>query len=583
MVFFGNLKPRFWDHVDVSHKHLKYMFNFRKMWKSTLFLTMTVALLPLLVLGIVDYRVTEAAIESEILLRTGRLVSNTQHGISFFLTERKAALDYVILSDSFEHLKDPEYLQTVLQNLKQGFGGFVDLGVIDEQGVQINYIGPHQLLGQIYSDAEWFRAVSKDGVFISDVFKGFRNVPHMVIAVKHRLPNDRFYVLRATLDTERFNYLLSGMELEDQADAFVINHYGILQTPSRYYGHVLEYVDLPVLEQSEGGEVKEVVGKNGSPLIMGYSYIPQTPFILIVCKNKPQLLAPWNHRRLELAGFMTVSVITIVLVVLGGITYLVNQIYDADQRRLMVMHKVEYSNKMASLGRLSAAVAHEINNPLAVINEKAGLIKDLLSFKKEYTGDPKLMRLIDGVISSVQHCSDITHRLLNFARHSQMKNKPIDLKMIIDEVLGFMTKEAEYRSIRVKLDIAEDIQGFKSDPGVLQEVFLNLLTNAFAAVNDGGSIEITGRLTPSQRVAVEISDNGHGIPEQDLDRVFEPFFSTKIGKGGTGLGLSITYGLIDDLGGSITVKSKVGEGTTFAVTVPLSPLPIEESSREPGR
>jgi signal transduction histidine kinase len=109
----------------------------------------------------------------------------------------------------------------------------------------------------------------------------------------------------------------------------------------------------------------------------------------------------------------------------------------------------------------------------------------------------------------------------------------------------------------------------ESDPGRLQEIFLNLITNAFAALKDCGRLAITASMDDDKTVRIDVSDNGHGIRKEDLDRVFEPFFSTKIGSGGTGLGLSITYGLIQELGGSIKVTSEEGIGTTFTIRLPV--------------
>jgi signal transduction histidine kinase len=330
-------------------------------------------------------------------------------------------------------------------------------------------------------------------------------------------------------------------------------------------------------DSEEKNKVKAAKYFNESSLVIGYAYIPESPFILMIVKNKEILFKSWHNSMIQLVSFLIISVVAIIIVVLGGITFLVNQIYLADHRRLMAMHKVEYANKMASLGQLSAGVAHEINNPLAIINEKAGLIKDIFSFNEEYSKNLKLIGLVDSIISSVERCSGITRRLLNFARHSDMKMVPIRLKTVIEDVLSFVRKEAEYRGIEVGLIVAENIPVFESDQGKLQEIFLNLITNAFAAMNDNGSLNITATLDKKNYTAIHFSDDGHGIADEDLERIFEPFFSTRIGKGGTGLGLSITYGLVQELGGRIEVVSQVGVGTTFTVILPLKPPEFRKS------
>ena len=526
-------------------------------------------LIPLISMAIIDYKVTQNAIESEISFRTARLVSNTRRSISFFLIERKSALNFIYQNNTYKELVESPRLATILKNLKKGFGGFVDLGVIDSSGIQRTYVGPYNLEGMDYSNQAWFREVLDRGTYISEVFLGYRQVPHMVIAIKHNLPNSPLYVLRASLDTDKINDILSHLEIAGKRDAFIINHEGILQTPSKFYGKVFEKISLPIPGYAPKTRVLEIIDPNGLPLIIGYRYLSDTPFILMVVKQKKELMKPWYKARLELVGFLFVSITIILLVILVGATYLVNRIYLVDQRRLMALHKVEYAQKLASIGRLAAGVAHEINNPLAIINEKAGLIKDLFSLKPIYAEDGKLISLVDSVLSSVERCGIITKRLLNFARHMDISIQPINLEKLIQEVLSFLKKEAEYRSIGVSLEVSNDIPQFESDRGKLQQIFLNLINNAFAAMSDGGRLDIKARREDDNFVSVQIIDNGRGIPKEDLKRIFEPFFSTKSGKGGTGLGLSITYGLVQELGGKIEVHSEVGKGTTFTIYLPL--------------
>jgi two-component system NtrC family sensor kinase len=569
MSIISKLKPKFWDYHDVAAGPHGHLFNFRRMWKLAVFLTAGVSLLPLISLAVVDYRETQKAIVSEILLRTARLGSNTRRTISYYLAERKSALDFIDHDNSYTALRDPERLAAILENLKKGFGGFVDLGVIDAKGKQTAYVGPYQLQGKDYSNQEWFRQTITRGLYVSEVFLGYRQIPHLVTAVRHDLPDGSFYVLRATLDTQRLQDMLSQLEVSGQGDAFLINREGLLQTVSRYHGQVFEKMALPVPAYSERTEVLEDQLQNGAPVIVGYAYISDTPFILMIVKQKTELMKPWHATRLKLIGFLMASIIVIVVVILAVATYLVNHIRLADQRRIAILHQVEYSNKMASIGRLAAGVAHEINNPLAIINEKAGLIKDLFSLKKEYSSDQKLIGLVDSILSSVERAAVITRRLLNFARRTDVGNQRIKVGEIAREVLGFLHKEAEYRSITVNVNEPEDFPAIESNKGSLQEIFLNLFNNAFAAMQDGGHLNITLSRDQNGLISVTITDDGCGIPESDLNRVFEPFFSTKTESGGTGLGLSITYNLIRELGGQISLTSEVGKGTTFVIRLPV--------------
>ncbi|MBW2709037.1 MAG: two-component sensor histidine kinase, partial [Deltaproteobacteria bacterium] len=392
MKFLNRIKPEFWDHRIFSEGPYGSHFNFRRTWYAAVCLTSAVVLAPLIFMAVMDYRATRHEVESEILLRTSRLVSNTRRTLSYFLDERKAALDFIVHDNNFKLNVTPERMEQVLENLKKSFGGFTDLGCIDHSGIQNVYAGPYNLTGKDYSDQAWYKQAVKRGVFISDVFRGFRHIPHIVIAVKY-YPSEAgsFRVLRATLDTAKFNDLLSHLEIDGHGDAFVIDHKGVLQTPSLFHGEVLESISLPVPDFAPETKVFQWVTEKGVPLVIGYRYITHTPFILMVVKHKEELMKSWENSRRELIGFLFTSVAFILFVILWGATYLVNRIFRSDQKLVASLHQVEYASKMASIGRLAAGVAHEINNPLAIINEKAGLMKDLLLLKKEYKGNERLM------------------------------------------------------------------------------------------------------------------------------------------------------------------------------------------------
>jgi len=562
-------KPQFWDDRFTDGGPFKRLFNFRRIWKLAVLLTSCVAIVPLFMLAIFDFNVTKHSAETQINLRITKLVSNTDRTLTFFLEERKYALDFIVKSHSYPQLSEPQRLAGILASLKQTMGGFVDLGVIHASGEQVCYVGPYDLQGKNYTGEAWFQEVLERGLYISDVFLGFRAVPHLVIAIKHEQPDGSFYVFRATLDTGRFNQVLSQIELIGHGDMFLINRQGVIQTPSAYHGNVLKKLALEVPPYSEQAQVFSTDNGRRESLIVGYSYIKGTPFILMNITRKNELMRPVYRTHLLLVGFIAVSTTLILLVVVGVATRLVNEIFNADQHRVRTLKEVEHSSKLASIGRLAAGVAHEINNPLAIIGEKAGLMKDIMSLEQGYPRQDRLIGLLDSILASVERCGAITKRLLGFARHLEVTIEPVDLAAIIRDVLAFLNREASYRSITVTTDVPEDLPRFESDRGKLQQIFLNLVNNAFAAMSDGGTLEIRARLEPDKGIVVTVKDDGCGIPDADMERIFEPFFSTKKEKGGTGLGLSITYGLVQEIGGTIQVESELGMGSVFTITVPI--------------
>ena len=569
MLILKRLKPAFWNHEDAIGGPYKHHFDFRRIWKRAVLITAIVALVPLVIWAIAGYRLHQDTTEAELKLRTSQLVSNSWRAVSLFLSERLAVLNFIAHDHSFEVLNNSAHLTVVLDNLNKRIGGFADLGIIDRSGRQQTYAGPHRLTGLDYSNEPWFRQVLEEGVYISDVVTGHREEPHLDFAVKRELPDGSFFVLRAAMDAQKFNDLIAQFDVGEKTDAFVINREGVLQTPSRYYGPALKKMPIHLPNYAPNVQVFESKNVKNEGMVIGYAFIPETPFILMIAKLKGELIQPWYKTGWAFTGILTASILMIVLVTLAVATDLVNRIHQADQERVDTLHQAEYSHKMVSLGRLASGVAHEINNPLAIINEKAGHIKDIFTLGETYKEDPKLISLVDAVLATVKRCAEVTRGLLNFARHLNVSIQTINLREIINEVKSVLAKEADFRCITVGVDLAQDIPPFESDRGKLEQIFFNLFNNAIAAMKDGGHLEIKARNADADFISITFSNNGPGIAEADIKYLFEPFFYGKIGGNDTGLDLAVTYALVQEIGGQISVESQLGKGTCFNILLPL--------------
>ncbi|SDK85873.1 His Kinase A (phospho-acceptor) domain-containing protein [Maridesulfovibrio ferrireducens] len=573
----GLLRPEFWNADKKSAGPYKSLFDYQRIWRLCFVILVVVSLVPLFILAFIDFNVTRVAINSENMLRGARTTSNTRRAVAYFLEERKSALQLIVQLDDFRSFQRKERLAEMLRALKNSFGGFIDLGIIDEDGKQLAYVGPYNLEGKDYKGQAWFKQATDQGTYISDVFLGFRDSPHLVIAVKHYTDNEHYKIYRATLDTTQFNGILSSLDLSEGADAFLVNNAGIMQTPSKWNGDVFSKISFSLPEKSFRTKVEEIQIKKDLPAIVGYAYIEGTPFILMVVKPEAELMGAWQGSRDTLTWISTISVAVILLVMWAVASYMVERIYMADMTRSKLLQQMEHHNRMASIGRLAAGVAHEINNPLAIINEKAGLLKDLFTFNKAYEVDARVLGLLDSVIGSVERCGRITKRLLGFSRQDDVELRPVYPKTIVETVLSFLNKEAEYRSINVSVDVESGIYEIVTDRGKLEQVLLNLISNAFQAMKDGGALQVKVARADNNRINFSVKDDGCGIPATDLKRIFEPFYSTKKQTGGTGLGLSITYGLVQDLGGLMVVESELGMGTEFRFSLPVNPIAKGES------
>ncbi len=544
--------------------------RYRRLWKRGVFLTAIVSLTPLIIMTVVNYYQYKKVFRDEMIYPISTITSNTKRSLAHLIAERQSVLDMIVRDKPYEDLTDQQKLTFLFRNLKESFGGFVDIGVIDAEGVQRTYVGPYDLEGKNYKDQSWFYEVRLRGKYVRDVFMGYRGFPHFVIAVMHEMNPGGFYVLRATIDMELLKSALMASGRRASSDAFIINAQGVLQTVSQFFGNPLEKISIPVPNYSSDTEVIERVDDQGNAYVVGYAYVEGTPFILMEITKATDRMTNWFKLRNDLIVFLAASIIVILIVIVWGSNYLVLQIWEADQRRAKALHNIEYTNKMASIGRLAAGVAHEINNPLSIINENAGLLKDIVQVTENFPWKEKFLKHINAITKSVERCSTITHRLLGFAKRMDTRIETIDLKSLIQEVLGFLEKEAMHRNITIEYHVDEHLPTIESDKGQLQQVFLNILNNSFAAVSDGGRVDITIETRPDNKVAAIIADNGCGISQEDLPHIFEPFFSTKK-EYGTGLGLSITYGIVEKLGGTISVESQVGQGTSFIVTLPIRP------------
>ncbi len=222
------------------------------------------------------------------------------------------------------------------------------------------------------------------------------------------------------------------------------------------------------------------------------------------------------------------------------------------------------SKRLATLGQLSAGVAHEINNPLGGIFVYAHLL-----LEDTAPDDPRRLNM-EKIVKETSRCRDIVKNLLDFSRQTSPKVEEADLNEIVDEALGLAVQQPEFKTVRIETNLCEDLPHVMVDVSQIEQVFTNILQNAAEAMGGAGTISISSRLSSDNgMMEVAIKDTGPGIPPEHMDRLFDPFFTTKEVGHGTGLGLAVSYGIIERHEGRIKVESKPGKGTTFIVQLPF--------------
>lgn len=218
--------------------------------------------------------------------------------------------------------------------------------------------------------------------------------------------------------------------------------------------------------------------------------------------------------------------------------------------------------RLASMGQLAAGVAHEINNPLGTIL----LFSDMM-YKEADEDDPRRDDL-KMIISETTRCKSIVADLLNFSRQQDVMAQEINIHDLLEQVIKGLSVQPAFQDVKFVRHFSSVVPAIQADPNQMQQVFINLFNNAAEAMDSEGTITITSSSLDHNWVEIKISDTGAGIPQEDLNKVFSPFYTTKSPGKGTGLGLSITYGIIKMHRGQISVQSQEGKGTTFTITLP---------------
>jgi two-component system NtrC family sensor kinase len=543
-------------------------------------LVLVVSLTPmLLVSGVILYEF-QRSYQEKVYAHLGEVVEKHRQNIATFLDEKLSEVRYLGKSLSDNQINNVAALQNRLEDFQQVFApAFVDIGVVDAQGTQIAYVGPFKLGKAQYSDADWFKKASNSEYFISDVFLGLRGLPHFIIAVRENWFG-KPTIIRATIDFVAFSNLVDRIRIGATGFAFILNRHGELQTKTQFENLPRKgpYRDFLGIHQEEGERV-HIVEKTDTS---GQKNIYVAAFL----KNGDWLLVYQQRAYDAFSDLRRTQNIAVILIMTGGIGIvtmalllsrrMVSQMAQAEQEKEMMDKQVIETGKLASIGELAAGIAHEINNPVAIMVEEAGWIEDLLEEEdfKEGKNLEEFQRALKQIRVQGHRCKDITHNLLSFARKTDGKVKKLQLNALIEEMVRLSGQRAKFSSVAIETDLKADLPLIDASEIELQQVFLNLINNALDAMEKtGGTLTITTRTENEEKfhgVVVDIKDTGPGIPKVNLSKIFDPFFTTKpVGKG-TGLGLSICFGIVNKMGGEITVDSILGEGTTFHIRFPLS-------------
>jgi two-component system NtrC family sensor kinase len=554
---------------------------YSRLYRKFILINLVCSLVPLLLVGWgINRHYTQFA-TSRMTRSFESQVDHHRKVIELFLRERSARLRLLAQTHPKEYLGLASNLAQVFEIINQEYGSLEDLGVIDDKGKHVAYVGPYDLMDKDYSQTTWFKNVMVKGIYISEMFTGWREVPHFIIAIL-RVENGERWILRATIDTKAFRSLVENVSVGKTGEVYLLNAEGVYQTTPRFGGRIMEKSLMPVEEFHEATRVRtiEIPLQEGegtpSRQIVATAWLKGPRWMLVVKQDYEEVFGEVNHANNASLVFLHICAFSILIITVLTTRYFVKVIRRRDTEADQLSKQLMEAGKMASIGELSAGVAHEINNPLAIILTEKQILLDLVEFTPGLNEEfqKSLKESMDQVDTQVNRCKRITHNLLRFSRRTRSSIEKVDLNLFLREVVDLMEREARSSGIKFLTDLDVNLKPVLSDPSQLQQLFLNLITNAIDA-HDGkpyGTIRIATRAeAENKEVRIEFADTGSGIPKEIINKVFDPFFTTKAVGKGTGLGLSICYGIMQRLGGSISVKSQVGEGTEFTLTLPYQP------------
>lgn len=479
------------------------------------------------------------------------------------------------------HLKDftlepsQDEMDYYLANLIRANDAFVDIGFFNVAGTQVGYAGPYpHLLDKDYSQEQWYQNLinKPQSYIISDLYLGLRRKPHFTIGVK-QLIGGQYYVIRTSLDPYKLYTFLSTTSYGKEVDGFLINREGLYQAVDTTFGELLE----PAIFIPPGHKTADVLYTifNNQRVLLSYIWLKEVPWCLVMWQPAEVALKELEEIRNSMFIGTAILVLILVIIVWSIVNWIIKWAASLEHDRAELKTQLFHTHKLSAVGQLAGGVAHEINNPLAIISSEAGLIRDMLDPSLGMTCTPQgIVKELDEIDKAVYRAKNITKKILSFVRKTDPKLRPCNLEKLLDDaVSGIKEQEFAVSNIELKRNYDPSVPDLMLDADLMRQVFLNLINNAGDATSAGGAITL-GTQMEGDWVKVMVSDNGVGMDSDQIQKIFMPFYTTKeVGKG-TGLGLAISLSIVEGFGGHIEVQSKPGIGTTFTVFLP-APLKAE--------
>ncbi|MDA3790772.1 MAG: ATP-binding protein [Desulfobacula sp.] len=528
---------------------------FRRVWKKVVIILIAAAFLPLVVIGGGMYVYMTRTIKHKTMEALKTEAVSHKKTIDSFLTERTMDLKLLSENNSLSKMISPGTIEQVLSSLQNQLPCFQDLGIIGQDGDHLAYTGPYDLATKNYRDAFWFKAVMAKGIYVSDVFTGFRNEPHFIIAVK-RNEGQKVWIFRATIMSGLFDNIVTQVAGNRKGDAYLINSKGEFQTNPRQGGKLM----MKSLILPPGRFTGVQVDEKGSSITLT-TWLETIPWLSVVSVDKRDVFE--DSRKVQIISLFVVVLagFLMVLAILLTTDSLVSMLEEKRKRGHRLDSRLRRTAFLASSMKLARGVFSDLNDILSNIHVTAMVMK-------EQTGPENLSEkdiLAKQIFSEATRGKNLIDSFIRYAAPKDPVIMDVDIHMVLNRMIRFLKTSLIEKNIDLMIDFQEGLPCVRSDVAVLRQVFLNLLLNASAVVGINGKICVsTSR--KENFVMVLIADNGPGLETADMEQIFDPRHLSK--RGDWGFGMAISRFIMERIGGKISVRNGKKQGVIFEVQVP---------------
>ncbi len=464
-----------------------------------------------------------------------------------------------------------QYLQLVMNK----YESYDEIFILDKKGQMLITTGKME---NIEVNRDYFRKAINGRTSNTNIFlSALTHKPTMIIAAPIRNSKEEVIgVLAERIKLDAINKLMRDIEIGKTGESYLVNKAGYFLTESKFEAGYTLKKKISTKGTQEGikgiSGVGEYIDYRDKKVLGAYFWIPEMEWSLMVEQDSSEAFQEIRHLKNII---LTISLITILIIIsfarlASGKIVKILERYDQEFKKQQ--KQIMRAEKLAAMGQLAAGVAHEINNPLGGISNCLKLISTKIDKPNPEPKDIKdAIKYLQTSEQELNRCIWIVRNFLSFSKRPSLKPVLTNMNSVILELMALIEPQAKVQNILIIKKLSSDLPPLKVDAQQLHQALMNVILNSLEAMTHGGELKICTEYDQRDKaIKIDIIDTGMGIPEENLPRLFEPFFSTKPEGKGTGLGLPIVYEIIDEHNGSIEVESSLNKGTTFTIKLPIT-------------